>query len=259
MTESTLPAPAQARPTPMAIQAASSVRSGSRLTSWLLWLLCDEQGYRHFCDVYDYFRWADDIVDDPERARADATMFITDQLAMLQGERAPRTALERGVTQALAAPQRGERLRSVALRMARALEFDAARSSSPIRRFDLESQLRRIGEAYADALWICTGAHASAPPEARLLGVAATRVHVLRDLSLDLSIGYCNVPIETLEALRITPSELPDQRFVIQEAIQAEADFAEGLANLTGPWRTRLLMTIYALRYRGVLRSLLTL
>lgn len=218
-----------------------------------LWWVCERSHWDAFACVWSYFRWADDIVDAPNRDAAAVQAFVADQSTLLAGEREAEALAEVALQHALAHPAVGTRLHAASVTMLAALAFDAARGPEPMPAAALDAQLDRIGGAFAEAVWACTGAAGSASEPARSLARCATAAHHLRDLHEDLALGYCNVSVEDVGAgLSGSAMAVWAQR----RANTVDAAFAEGLRGLGGtPLRTRAPLTILALAYRRGLRG----
>lgn len=199
-----------------------------------------------FSRVYGYFRWADDIVDAPGRDPAAVTAFVASQRALLVGERAADGLAEHALQLALA----DRLLLPIVTGMWEALAFDAVRGPGPLAAEGLDRQVALIGDAYLAAMWVCTGAVGTPPPGLAALSRAATLTHVLRDLQLDLSLGYLNLPpgVSVADTGAVAA-------WVLDRAEHAQECFDTGARVLptVGPWRTRWLVGIFAWRYRRVL------
>lgn len=209
----------------------------------VLGLCLPPSGLRTFAAAWVYFRWADDVVDAPGRDPVEVRRFVVDQAALLAGSRDAVRLEEEALVACLADPVRGEAMRRACGRMLAALRFDAHRPArSPAS--DLEAQLARIGDAYATALWAC--AHEGPPPTdvpaaACALARAATAAHQVRDLELDLELGYDNVP----------EGEERGPAWVTARRAEVDARFARWLPELRGlSWRPRWAFRLLAWKYR---------
>ncbi len=216
---------------------------------WALRLLAPERGLRAYEALYAYFRWADDIVDAPGRDVEAVGRFVAAQEALRVGARAAEGLDEEALDEAL---RLEPRLRGVASVMGQALAFDARRTAAPLSRADLDRQVRRVGDSYLKAVWICLGEPLEPPGGVALLARAATRVHLLRDHRLDLSLGYDNRQPDGDGA------PIPTGEWAIALASQAQAEFRSGGDALGSVprWRTRWLLRLWAWRYRRALPRL---
>ncbi|MCB9688727.1 MAG: hypothetical protein H6738_18775 [Alphaproteobacteria bacterium] len=211
----------------------------------LRWCL-PEDGLRTFAAAWVYFRWADDLVDAPDRDPAEVRRFVADQAALLAGARDAARLEEEALVACLADPVRGPAMRTACARMLEALRFDAhrpPRSLAP----ELEAQIARIGDAYATALWACAHegrAPTDVPAAACALARAATAAHQVRDLHLDLRLGYDNVP----------EGEERGPTWVAARKVEVDARFARWLPGLRGlSWRPRWAFRLLAWKYRVAL------
>ncbi|MDP2307788.1 MAG: hypothetical protein Q8P18_17315 [Pseudomonadota bacterium] len=199
--------------------------------------------------MYGYFRWADDIVDAPGRDPALVAEFVVSQRALVAGERAPAALPEAALRLALA----DAALLPIVMGMWEALAFDAARGTAPLPNDVLDRQVAHVGDAYLAAMWLCSGAAGAPPPGLAALSRAATLTHVLRDLEVDLALGYVNLPpgVSATDGGAVAA-------WVLARCEDAEARFAEGarILPVVRPWRTRWLVGLFAWRYRRVLRRI---
>ncbi len=227
-------------------------------------LLGKWRGLLDFVCVYAWFRWADDRIDRRERGGPEIQAFVREQSRLMEGllEGPPGGADLSADLSAAGAPAQALAL---ALRppippvlagsvrgMWAALCADAGRDGEPVEEGLLLTQIRRVGDAYTDALLHACGL--SGGPEAIYpLARAATAVHHLRDLIRDREIGYLNIPWRWAGQLGIDPVRFTedDVREIARwRAPLIRADFAAGAAALPGlPWRGRWLFQLFAWRY----------
>jgi phytoene/squalene synthetase len=218
---------------------------------------CPPRGFLLASAVYAYFRWADDIVDAPGRDASAVRRFMGDQAAIIEGSADPRQPAERALRRALADRRLGPRLLPAVERMAQALAYDACRGQGPIPEAELQRQVERIGDAFVEAIWVCSGGRGRPSSPALLLARAATATHMLRDRIEDQSLGYCNLPREQFGATVPTPGPALEAWLAVRRA-ELEAWFAEGLAAVDSipERRTRALVRLLGERYREVLEDL---
>ncbi len=235
--------------TPLAAHARAVTRAHNRFGWSALRLLAPERGFLAYELLYAYFRWADDIVDAPGRDASAVASFVAEQEALRVAARAPEGLNEEALGEAL---RLEPRLRGVASMMAQALVFDARRNSDPMSRADLDRQVRRVGDSYLKAVWICLGDAGEPPGGVALLARAATRVHLLRDHGLDLALGYDNRQPDAAGA------PIPTGEWAAALASQARAEFRSGRDALGSVprWRTRWLLRLWAWRYERALPGL---
>jgi phytoene/squalene synthetase len=229
---------------------ASACLRRSSLASWvLLRALCTRPGFVAFARVYGYFRWADDIVDAPGRDPAAVAAFVASQRALVAGQRPPQAPPEVALRLALA----DATLLPIVTGMWEALAFDAARGPAPLPHEALDRQVAHVGDAYLAAMWACSGAAGAPPPGLAALSRAATLTHVLRDLEIDLALGYVNLPpgVPAADTGAVAT-------WALRRCDDADARFAAGARVLATvrPWRTRWLVGVFAWRYRRILERL---
>jgi hypothetical protein len=212
----------------------------------VLRLLATRDRFQTFAQVYAYFRWADDIVDAPGRDPREVCAFAAGQDELIAGRRPPATPEEQGLVEALKVPA----VRPAVHSMWSALVFDAARGEEPLAPEALDAQIARVGDAWTLAAAWAAGEDAALPGGVFELARAATRVHTLRDVSVDLTLGYRNFP----------PSATTDagmRAWRREMAARARAGFAAGREALPGVRRrrARILLWLMAWRYERVLTT----
>jgi hypothetical protein len=230
-----------ADPAPPEVSGAvvTRFRAGCGAAPVLAWCL-PADGFRTFAAAWVYFRWADDVVDAPGRDPAEVRRFVASQAGLLAGLRPAAGEEEGALLACLGDPRRGSAMARACGRMLEALRFDAHRPPR-LPEAELEAQIARIGEAYATALWACADGPSEPSPAACALARAATAAHQVRDLRVDLELGYDNVP----EGSERGPA------WVAARAVEVDGRFARWLPGLRGlaprvAWAFRLL----AWRYR---------
>lgn len=224
---------------------------------WLGRIFATRAGFERFCLVYAHFRWADDIVDAPGRDPAAVARFVAEQRGRIAtgGDPGAHPA-EAAVTRALA---EDPSLRPAVEGMWEALAWDAARGPGPRPAAEIEAQIRRIGDAYLLGLCNALGVRDPLPEAIFELSRAATGVHQIRDVSVDRSLGYINVPAEDLAG--IDPRNAPIAAFqpwIHARAAALHARFEAGEAALSQvkPLGARIALTLFSWRYRRLLRRL---
>lgn len=229
------------------------------------------RGWLDFMCVYAWFRWADDRIDCRERGGPEIQAFVREQSRLMDGllegppggaDLSAADAPALALALALRPPIPPVLARSVRGMWA-ALCADAARDGEPVEEGLLLTQIRRVGDAYTDALLHACGAdggqRGDGPARSALyaLARAATAVHHLRDLMVDREIGYLNVPLPWAALLGIDPVRFTDvdvREIARWRAPLIRADFAAGAAALPGlPWRARWLLRLFAWRYMRAL------
>jgi len=218
---------------------------------------CPPGGYQLASAVYAYFRWADDVVDAPDRDASTVQSFMDRQAAIIQGSATPEHPAERALRWSLTHPGMGPRLQPAVERMAEALFYDAQRDAGPIPAADLQQQVERIGDAFVGAIWVCSGARGVPSAAALLLARAATATHMLRDRAEDQALGYSNLPREHFGAT--APPQGPGlQAWLEERTAEVDGWFAQGLDGVASiqPTRTRRLVRLLGERYRKTLHGL---
>lgn len=233
---------------------------------WSVRALLPAEGRRRFVGIYSYFRWADDIVDAPDRDRAQVLAFCARQEQVLDAVLAGRPiacvhVAEESLVEAIGERWRDPLLQRAIRLMFAALRFDAHRPASPLGGADLEAQITRVGDAYTAALLVCTGVGEEVPDDLWLLARAATAVHHLRDLALDLGLGYHNLPRGDAARHGVDPAAFSDRELGAYSAERAgpiRAAFQRGRAALRAlpTWRARALFWLLAFRYAAKLEQL---
>lgn len=246
--------------------ASRTTHEANPKTWWLLGALLPAQGRRLFFALYAYFRWADDIIDAPDRDPAAVEQFCARQSALIRAAlsgapvRAAHTA-EETLAAALRESREAPLVRSSVRLMWDALVADAQRGAAPVSAETLRDQIDRIGDAYTAALLHCLGMAACPDPRLWWLARAATATHHLRDLLEDRQLGYANIPVSDAARLGFAASafsETDAARYTLARAGAVRAMFAQGRAGLRAlpGWRARAVFAALSWRYERQLREL---
>ena len=240
------------------LYARSFFKEQSPKTYWSLWLFTTRENFRHFVCIYAYFRWADDIVDAPQRDAEKVQGFCLEQETLIKQERAPQTSLEKALLLSIQAPQKGDVFQRICLKMWESLSFDAHRPSFVRPQKELFLQICRIGDSYAQALWACSQAKGEMPNALQWLARAATATHHLRDIDEDLELRYCNIPQEAIAHYGLDPDDLswPNRApYILERSNEIFLWFARGFEALPliSHLPTRLLFWLFGYRYKKVL------
>jgi phytoene/squalene synthetase len=218
---------------------------------------CPPRGTLRANAVYGYFRWADDVVDAPDREDSAVQRFMVRQEDIIHGRTPALHPAEGALRWALTQPGTGPRLQAPVKLMAEALSYDAYRAPGPIPAADLQQQVERIGDAFVGAIWVCSGAEGNPSDAALLLARAATATHMLRDREEDALLGYHNLPREHFGD--VAPTTGPElEAWLTARAVEVQGWFADGLASCDDirPPRTRRLVTLLGRRYQRTLRGI---
>lgn len=196
--------------------AAAITRAGSKQSFYTIRWLVDGDLVEDALHAYAYFRWVDDVVDVPLTPRHQRLAFVARQKSLMEqlyeGEQPIGLRPEEEL---LAVLIRGERrdhggLESYLRNMTAVMEFDASRRGRVITRGELDEYTRTLATAVMDGLSYFIGNGYPYPESpARSLAVIGAHVsHMLRDAVEDAQAGYYNIPLEVLEAARISPADL---------------------------------------------------
>jgi hypothetical protein len=225
------------------------------------WLI---PGGRRLWGIYVYFRWLDDVVDDPAVDREEKARLVAGERSFLEAlySAAPGTgptSYERGeLRRALRGVRDDAELKQRLLALVDSFAFDVARlGGRRVPREELMAYSRDIGAAYTCALARLAGLRSLCGAlrlefhhkygrdiEAALAEYAhyCHLVHVLRDRALDQRIGYDNVPLEYegFEAFARETAALVRSRF---KAVEYEHFF------LLAKYRASPLLSLAAFLY----------
>ena len=103
--------------------------------------LTERRKFQHFVCIYSYFRWADDIVDAPQREEQEIKSFCIQQKKLLDKQREPEHILEHALYHSLSDPMIGDSLQEICLTMFASLSFDAHRPSFVLSKQELQQQI----------------------------------------------------------------------------------------------------------------------
>lgn len=246
--------------------AATMTRRASAQTYATIRLLADRDRVADAFRAYAYFRWVDDVLDDPAAPPEARTAFLARQRALLDGGYRGWQPEALGAEEMLLAdliagdrePDSG--LHSYLINMMGVMAFDVARRGRLVSAAELDDYSQTLATAVADALFHFIG-HDRPPPRepARYGGVRAAHIiHMLRDTVEDAGAGYVNVPVEYLAAHSLRPPltaadlETPAFRAWVSGRVQlARDEFAGGRAYLAtvGSRRARLACRAYIARF----------
>lgn len=180
--------------------------------------------------AYGYFRWVDDMLDNPASDCPDKLAFVEHQKALL--ESCYRGDLNLSVDeheQMLVdlvshdlAPDSG--LQVYLRNMMSLMEFDTRRCGSVITQAELTNYTLLLALAVTEALHFFIGHDRQAAlRQGRYLAVSAAHLlHMLRDMHADLTIGYFNLPLELVGQKAVLPADLtsPPIRRWVQDRVE---------------------------------------
>lgn len=249
--------------------ARAITRASSRQTFITARLLVDKDLMIDFCRAYAYFRWADDIIDISSITDEERISFIERQKTLIDkfysNERPEQLSLEEEMLADLIGSDRGERsgLQSFIRNMFAIIEFDALRKGRLIVRDELAWYTDRLGASVTDGLQYFIGnGHPYPISDSRYNAATAAHItHLLRDMVMDSSVGFINIPREYLEKHKISPQDIesPAFRAWVQGRVkQAREYFHEGKRYLNSlkVLRCTLAGHWYCARLEGVLDTI---
>jgi phytoene/squalene synthetase len=196
--------------------AASMTKGASKQTYYTIRFLVDNHLIPNAYQAYAYFRWVDDVLDQPGIDESDSTKFINRQTSLVnacfQGNWPDRLTPEEQMLVDLTRdhPQDGSGLQAYIDDMMRVMSFDAHRRGLLISQHELSEYARILATAVTEALHYFIGNNCPSPHcEARYLAATGAHItHMLRDTYEDTASGYFNIPREYLEKHKITQYEI---------------------------------------------------
>ncbi len=216
--------------------------------------------------AYGYFRWVDDQLDGEGMNRSDRLAFINRQRNLLDGSYQrvacrPLSIEEQMLTDLIRSDQgQASGLRSYLTNMMAVMEFDALRRDRLINSRELAEYTQHLAVAVTDAMHYFIGRYARSPRNRlRYLAVTGAHItHMLRDTLDDIRNGYFNIPMEYLEAHKISPFDIdkPHYRNWVMNRVQrARACFRAGKEYFSGveSWRCRMAGHAYTVRFERIL------
>jgi phytoene/squalene synthetase len=225
--------------------ARSITRAGSKQSYYTACLLVDQDLIEDCFRAYGYFRWVDDVVDQPTPADESAAAvgerisFIRRQRELIdrlyRNERPAGLIPEEKIIADLIGHDRGEnsRLQSFIRNFLAIIEFDAQRRGRPISQRELTWYSSCLGKAVTDAIQYFIGNRHPYPGAGNqyLAATAAHITHMLRDMVEDTEEGYINIPDEYLSEHGIAPEDMdsPPMRAWVRGRVElARHHFREG-------------------------------
>jgi phytoene/squalene synthetase len=202
---------------------ASAITGAASAQTYLtIRLLVDRARVNDAMRAYAYFRWLDDALDTVDPPGSPAGQSAGGRARLLEREQTLLTGCLAGrpppgvdsheamlVELVAHAGPDDAGLESYLRHMMQVMAFDVGRRGRLVSAAELDEYTRWLARAVSDAMHHFIG-HDARPPddEARYLAVAGAHIlHMLRDTSIDLRTGYCNVPREVLEAASIGPED----------------------------------------------------
>ena len=249
--------------------AQSITRAGSKQTYYTARLMVDRDLASDFYRAYAYFRWADDIIDVSSQSADERISFIRRQRELIDrlysDERPDDLTPEEEIVADLINHDRGENsgLQSFIRNMFAIIEFDAHRKGQLISQQELTWYSDCLGKSVTEGIHYFVGnGHPYPVTNNRYLAVIAAHIaHLLRDMMLDITDGFINIPREYLEAHGISPDDVdssPFRAWVQVRVKQARRYFREGKRYLDDldVLRSKIVGYWYCARFEGVLDTI---
>jgi phytoene/squalene synthetase len=249
--------------------ARSITWSGSKHSYLIARLFVDGHLKDDCFRAYGYFRWADDVVDDPARSLDERLSFIRRQQDLV------RCLYQRQITEILIPEEqiiadliehdRGENssLRSFILGFLDILDFDANRKGTPIGQQQLTWYSHHLGRTVTDGIQYFVGNDRQYPQSdhRHLAATGAHITHMLRDMAEDIPNGFINIPIEYLETEGISVENMESAAFrawIRRQVDLAREYFRQGRRYIDGldVLRCKLVAYWYCARFECVLDAI---
>lgn len=249
--------------------ARSITWASSKQTYFTVRLMVDKDLVDDCYRAYGYFRWADDVVDFPSRSSDERISFISRQRKLIdrlyRKERLGELTPEEEIIADLISHDRGEDsgLQSFIRNMLAIIEFDAHRKGRLITQDELTWYSNSLGKAVTDCIQYFVGnGHPYPDYENRYLASTAAHItHMLRDMSLDLTDGFINIPREFIKEHNISLENVdspPFRGWVRDQVEQAREYFREGKRYLDGldVLRCKIVGYWYCARFEGIIDAI---
>lgn len=191
--------------------AVAITRAASTQTYFTIRFLVDREHVPDAYRAYAYFRWVDDCLDSVAGSTTERLEFVARQKSLLEACYSGEIVSSLSPQEMMLADlvhhdhEKNSGLQSYLRNMMAVMVFDVERRGRMISQAELTTYTQLLATAVTDALLYFIG-HASPAPasELRYLAVrGAHLVHMLRDMQEDASVGYFNIPQETLAAYDI--------------------------------------------------------
>jgi phytoene/squalene synthetase len=255
--------------------AQSITWAGSKQAYYTARLMVDKDLVDDFYRAYAYFRWADDMVDEPTsndvpcQSNEEVISFVQRQRELIdrfyRNERPDDLSPEEEIVADLISHDRGEDsgLQSFIRNMLAIIEFDAYRRGKLVGQQELAWYSRRVAMSVTDGIQYFIGnGHPYPDMDGRYAAAIAAHItHLLRDTMPDTADGFINIPREYLEAFDIGPDDAnsPPYRAWVRERVeQARHHFHEGKRYLDqlDVLRCKVVGRWYCARFERVLETI---
>jgi phytoene/squalene synthetase len=249
--------------------AAAITKAASKQTYYTIKFFADREFIMDAYRAYAYFRWVDDVLDDPAGLRSKKIAFIERQATLLEtcynGQLPDDLCVEEMMLVDLICNDREENsgLRVYLHNMMDVMVFDSSRCGQTITQGQLADYSHKLAVAVTEALHYFIGHHQpSAILEGRYMAVTAAHItHMLRDSVEDVQAGYFNNPRETTRPHGSHTGEENDpthRKWVSSRVQLANRFFQAGRKVLSKDpcLRRRLAGFAYTARFEWILRTI---
>jgi phytoene/squalene synthetase len=255
--------------------AQSITWASSKQAYYTARLMVDKDLVDDFYRAYAYFRWADDMVDEPTandvpcQSNEEVISFVQRQRGLIdrfyRNERPDDLAPEEEVVADLISHDRGESsgLQSFIRNMLAIIEFDAHRRGKLVGQQELIWYSRRVAQSVTDGIQYFVGnGHPYPDADGRYSAALGAHItHLLRDTLPDTADGFINIPREYLKAIDIRPEDVdsrPYRAWVRERVEQARQQFRVGKCYLDqlDVLRCKIVGHWYCARFERVLETI---
>ncbi|MGE5374147.1 MAG: phytoene/squalene synthase family protein [Bacteroidota bacterium] len=221
--------------------AACITKTASKQTYYTIRLLVDRGRLEDAYRAYAYFRWVDDMIDDPSCSYEQRIHFTNRQKSLLEACYRGQVGQDLCAEEKMLADlvqndtEKNSGLQIYLRNMMDVMVFDAWRRGRIISQCELSDYSHKLGKAVTEALYYFIGHDDPSPcQEARYLAVTAAHItHMLRDAVEDVDNGYYNIPGEIVSVRGISPRDLSHplyREWVCDRVHLARQDFKKGRA-----------------------------
>lgn len=232
-------------------------------------LFVDRRKVNDFYLAFAYFRWLDDVVDDPKVDEEKRLTFIQQQVDMVAGlfeDQEPEhpSQYEAMIIEFVRSGKgTSKRLKPFVDEMLATIEFDARRRGRLISERELDEYCVRLAASVVDGLQYFIGSKYDYPEDADRLTAAtgAQIAHLLQDTYQDLEDGIVNIPRESLEQHGLKPEDIDAPRYrewVQGRVATANEYFRNGKAyfDKLAVLRLRMAGLWYCTRFTSILNAI---
>lgn len=199
---------------------AQITKAASKQSYYTICFLADRERVQDAFRAYAYFRWLDDQLDANTGTQQEKSELINRQQILLETcyrrELPEETTAEERMLVDLVRNDKGKdsRLQSYLRNMMDLMAFDVERRGRLISQVELTRYSRLLSAAVTEALFYFIDHQGDNDYTiGRYQAVCGAHVvHMLRDMSNDIAMGYFNIPSNYLETEQITLEDLNSQR-----------------------------------------------